>query len=46
MILDPHFLGLRRQALDTLREVALAAGGIVTGGDGLPRGLATLSAPG
>jgi len=36
MILDPHFLDLRRQALDCLRDVALKATGIVAGpsGDG------------
>lgn len=32
VILDPHFLDLRRQALDTLREAALQASGIVAPG--------------
>jgi NitT/TauT family transport system ATP-binding protein len=33
MILDAHFLELRRQALDCLRDVALKASGIVTNSD-------------
>ncbi len=46
MILDPRFLELRRQALDTLREVALKAAGIVGApesarGDGEPGTMGT-----
>lgn len=36
MILDPHFIDLRRQALDCLREVGLKATGIVTSSGGSP----------